>query len=36
MTIPRFSDIELGSGSAPADAAAKFEALTDQLGHSAG
>ncbi len=35
MTIPRFSDVELG-GAVPADAAAQFEAINAAAGHSAG
>ncbi|AQP51110.1 methylmalonyl-CoA mutase [Tessaracoccus flavescens] len=36
MTIPRFTDVELGGASVPAGAAAEFEARNDHFGHSAG
>ena len=36
MTIPRFSDVELGAESVTADAAAQFEAINETLGHTAG
>ncbi|SHJ66844.1 methylmalonyl-CoA mutase [Tessaracoccus bendigoensis DSM 12906] len=36
MTIPRFTDIDLGAASEPADAAAQFEAINESLGHTAG
>ncbi len=36
MTIPRFTDIELGAEAVPADAAAQFEAINDAFGHKAG
>ena len=35
MTVPRFTDVEL-TEAVSADAAAKFEAIMDAAGHSAG
>ena len=36
MTIPRFTDIELGTEAVAADGAAEYEALKDTAGHTAG